>query len=50
MYPVAYTLIWALPTSVRIYQATTGKPAPFALQTVDKVCTPTYRLFAGAVD
>jgi len=38
MYPIAYMLIWALPTSIRIYQAATGRPAPFALQTVDKAC------------
>jgi hypothetical protein len=37
MYPIAYILIWTLPTAIRIYQASTGKPAPFALQTVDKV-------------
>ena len=41
MYPIAYMLIWALPTSVRIYQVATGRPAPFALQTVDKVYTNT---------
>lgn len=38
MYPIAYMLIWALPTSIRIYQAVTAKPAPFPLQTVDKAC------------
>ncbi|CAM1511853.1 Fc.00g093660.m01.CDS01 [Cosmosporella sp. VM-42] len=38
MYPVAYMLIWTLPTAVRIYQTTQGSPAPFALQTVDKSC------------
>ncbi|KAH8893840.1 hypothetical protein GQ53DRAFT_100010 [Thozetella sp. PMI_491] len=38
MYPVAYMLIWTLPTCIRIYQATQGKAAPFALQTVDKSC------------
>ena len=31
-------LVWTLPTSIRIYQATTGRPAPFALQTIDKAC------------
>ncbi|KAH8665442.1 hypothetical protein BGZ61DRAFT_561539 [Ilyonectria robusta] len=38
MYPVAYMLIWLLPTIIRIYQATRGRPAPFALQTIDKSC------------
>lgn len=38
MYPLAYMLVWTLPTSIRIYQVTTGRAAPFALQTVDKAC------------
>ncbi|RSM06593.1 hypothetical protein CDV31_009022 [Fusarium ambrosium] len=38
LYPLAYMLIWSLPTAVRIYQSTRGVPAPFALQTVDKAC------------
>ncbi|KAH7141511.1 hypothetical protein B0J13DRAFT_637243, partial [Dactylonectria estremocensis] len=38
MYPVAYMLIWTLPTTIRIYQTTTGRPAPFVLQTIDKCC------------
>ncbi|EFW99437.1 hypothetical protein CMQ_7805 [Grosmannia clavigera kw1407] len=37
MYPMAYIFIWTLPTTIRIYQACTGKAAPFAVQTVDKV-------------
>lgn len=37
MYPLAYMLIWALPTFCRIYQATTKQAAPFALGTVDDV-------------
>ncbi|KAH8902631.1 hypothetical protein BR93DRAFT_227053 [Coniochaeta sp. PMI_546] len=46
MYPIAYMLIWTLPTCVRIYQARTGKAAPFALQTVDKACI----VLQGVVD
>lgn len=38
LYPLAYALIWSLPTGIRIYQAATGQPAPWQLQTVDKVC------------
>lgn len=37
MYPIAYIVIWFLPTAIRIYQTITSQPAPFALQTVDKV-------------
>ncbi|TLD27551.1 G protein-coupled glucose receptor regulating Gpa2-domain-containing protein [Venturia nashicola] len=37
-YPLIYMLIWIIPTTIRIYQATTGKPAPFAIATVDKSC------------
>lgn len=36
-YPLVYLLIWSIPTSIRIYQAVTGKPAPFGIATVDKV-------------
>ncbi|KAK6212908.1 hypothetical protein QIS74_08910 [Colletotrichum tabaci] len=36
MYPLAYAIIWSLPTAIRIYQATENKPAAFALQTIDK--------------
>ncbi|KAK2013963.1 hypothetical protein LZ32DRAFT_603907 [Colletotrichum eremochloae] len=36
LYPLAYAMIWSLPTAIRIYQATEDKPAAFALQTVDK--------------
>jgi hypothetical protein len=40
-YPLVYMLIWTIPTTIRIYQATTGKSAPFAIGTVDKVgCVP----------
>ncbi|KAB5581052.1 hypothetical protein GE09DRAFT_461083 [Coniochaeta sp. 2T2.1] len=38
MYPLAYILIWTLPTAIRIYQATKGKSAPFVLETIDKSC------------
>jgi len=37
-YPLAYLLIWSIPTSIRIYQAVTSKPAPFGIATVDKAC------------
>jgi hypothetical protein len=37
MYPVAYIFVWTLPTAIRIYQASKGTAAPFALQTIDKV-------------
>ncbi|KAK2038943.1 hypothetical protein LZ31DRAFT_607624 [Colletotrichum somersetense] len=36
LYPLAYAIIWSLPTAVRVYQATENRPAAFALQTVDK--------------
>ncbi|KAF9870043.1 hypothetical protein CkaCkLH20_12523 [Colletotrichum karsti] len=36
LYPLAYAIIWSLPTAIRIYNATEKKPAPFALQTLDK--------------
>lgn len=38
VYPLVYMCIWTIPTVIRIYQATTGKSAPFAIGTVDKVC------------
>ncbi|PMD39780.1 hypothetical protein L207DRAFT_634295 [Hyaloscypha variabilis F] len=37
-YPLAYMFIWTIPTAIRIYQATTGKAAPFGIATVDKSC------------
>ncbi|KAF2266999.1 hypothetical protein CC78DRAFT_566428 [Lojkania enalia] len=37
-YPLVYMLIWTIPTSIRIYQSITGKPAPFGIATVDKAC------------
>ncbi|KAF6843529.1 G-protein coupled receptor 1 [Colletotrichum musicola] len=36
LYPLAYAVIWSLPTAIRIYQATEKESAAFALQTVDK--------------
>lgn len=36
-YPLVYMLIWTIPTTIRIYQSVTGKPAPFGIGTVDKV-------------
>ncbi len=38
LYPLAYAVVWSLPTSIRIYQAASGRPAPWQLQTVDKAC------------
>lgn len=37
MYPLVYGIIWALPTSIRIYQAVSNNSAGFAISTVDKV-------------
>jgi len=39
-YPIVYMLIWTIPTSIRIYQSITGRPAPFGIATVDKVRPP----------
>ncbi|KAH6850679.1 G protein-coupled glucose receptor regulating Gpa2-domain-containing protein [Chaetomium sp. MPI-CAGE-AT-0009] len=38
LYPLAYAVIWSLPTGIRIYQSASGLPAPWQLQTVDKAC------------
>lgn len=38
-YPLAYILIWMIPTTVRIYQSVTGVSVPFGIATVDKVST-----------
>jgi hypothetical protein len=38
LYPLAYAVVWSLPTGIRIYQAASGQPAPWQLQTVDKAC------------
>ncbi|KAF1993243.1 hypothetical protein P154DRAFT_503807 [Amniculicola lignicola CBS 123094] len=37
-YPLVYMFIWTIPTTIRIYQSVTGKPAPFGIATVDKAC------------
>ncbi|KAK3348821.1 hypothetical protein B0T25DRAFT_230094 [Lasiosphaeria hispida] len=38
LYPLAYAVVWSLPTGIRIYQTVSGQPAPWQLQTVDKAC------------
>jgi G protein-coupled glucose receptor regulating Gpa2 C-term len=38
LYPLAYAVIWSLPTAIRIYQTISGSPAPWQLQTADKAC------------
>jgi hypothetical protein len=51
MYPVAYMVVWLMPTGVRIYQTVKGIPAPFALQTVDKVrLVSPHIIWKGAAD
>lgn len=42
-YPLIYMFIWSIPTSIRIYQASTGKAAPTPVATVDKVCPENFR-------
>ncbi|KAF2463377.1 uncharacterized protein BDR25DRAFT_298177 [Lindgomyces ingoldianus] len=37
-YPLVYMIIWTIPTTIRIYQSSTGKAAPFGIATVDKAC------------
>ncbi|KAH6709241.1 G protein-coupled glucose receptor regulating Gpa2-domain-containing protein [Leptodontidium sp. MPI-SDFR-AT-0119] len=37
-YPLVYMLIWTIPTTIRVYQATTNDSAPFAIGTIDKAC------------
>jgi hypothetical protein len=39
-YPLVYMLIWTIPTAIRIYQATTSRPAPTPVATLDKVSSP----------
>ena len=46
LYPLAYAVIWSLPTGIRIYQSASGLPAPWQLQTVDKACI----VLQGVVD
>ncbi|KAH6675579.1 G protein-coupled glucose receptor regulating Gpa2-domain-containing protein [Halenospora varia] len=48
VYPLVYILIWTIPTTIRIYQSTTGKSAPFAIGTVDKACI-VFQGFADAI-
>ncbi|KAK6334847.1 hypothetical protein TWF718_010292 [Orbilia javanica] len=38
VYPLAYAIIWACPTAIRIYQGTTGSRAPLWITVVDKSC------------
>jgi len=38
LYPLAYAIIWSLPTGIRIYQTVSGQAAPWQLATVDKAC------------
>ena len=38
LYPLAYAVVWTLPTAIRIYQTISGQPAPWQIQTADKAC------------
>ncbi|KAF3924717.1 hypothetical protein AA313_de0207808 [Arthrobotrys entomopaga] len=38
VYPVAYAIIWACPTAIRIYQGVTGLRAPLWVTVIDKSC------------
>ncbi|KAK6529033.1 hypothetical protein TWF694_004253 [Orbilia ellipsospora] len=38
VYPVAYAIIWACPTAIRIYQGVTGERAPLWVTIIDKSC------------
>lgn len=38
LYPLAYAVVWSLPTTIRIYQTISGEPAPWQVQTLDKAC------------
>ncbi|KAK0613574.1 hypothetical protein B0T14DRAFT_281781 [Immersiella caudata] len=38
LYPLAYAIIWSLPTGIRIYHTVSGQPAPWQVATVDKAC------------
>ncbi|KAK5663849.1 hypothetical protein OQA88_52 [Cercophora sp. LCS_1] len=46
LYPLAYAMVWTLPTCIRIYQTASGTAAPWQLQTVDKFCV----VIQGLVD
>jgi hypothetical protein len=37
IYPLVYMFIFIIPTSIRIYQFSTGKTAPFVVGILDKV-------------
>lgn len=38
LYPLAYAIVWLLPTIIRIYQTVRGQPAPWQVQTIGKAC------------
>ncbi|KAJ6262445.1 hypothetical protein Dda_3253 [Drechslerella dactyloides] len=38
VYPLAYAIIWACPTAIRIYQGVTGARAPLWITVIDKSC------------
>ncbi|KAG9238638.1 G protein-coupled glucose receptor regulating Gpa2-domain-containing protein [Amylocarpus encephaloides] len=38
VYPLVYMLTWTIPTTIRIYQSTSGEVAPFGVGTLDKSC------------
>ncbi|KAK6340729.1 hypothetical protein TWF696_009053 [Orbilia brochopaga] len=38
VYPLAYAIIWACPTAIRVYQGATGARAPLWITIVDKSC------------
>lgn len=46
LYPLAYAIVWSLPTIVRIYQTISGQAAPWQAQTLDKACV----VLQGVVD
>ncbi|KAL2128809.1 hypothetical protein VTI74DRAFT_8615 [Chaetomium olivicolor] len=46
LYPLAYAVVWSLPTGIRIYQTASGQPAPWQVQTLDKACV----VIQGLVD
>ncbi|KAK4449040.1 hypothetical protein QBC34DRAFT_299670 [Podospora aff. communis PSN243] len=38
LYPLAYAIIWSLPTGIRIYHTVSSQPAPWQVATIDKAC------------
>ncbi|KAK4138452.1 hypothetical protein BT67DRAFT_368437 [Trichocladium antarcticum] len=46
LYPLAYAIVWSLPTIIRIYQTISGQAAPWQAQTLDKACV----VLQGVVD